>query len=182
MGTLAILYAKQKNFDAALPLLRRALEIRRQALGATHPDVADSLSALSSILFATRQFAEAESVATEALVIAEDRLGPDHPLVAKILDNLAGAYFQQLLFTKAEPLYRRAIAIQEKALGPDHPDLAASLSEYGALLKKTHRKKEGAEMQSQARSIWSRNPGERATGLTIDVHGLDPQPKSFVSR
>jgi len=101
-------------------------------------------------------------------------------MVAKILDNLAAAYSEQAQFGRAEPLYRRAVAIQEKALGRDHPDLAASLADYSILLKKTGRKKQGAEMEALARNIISRNPGERAARLTVDVRELEPQPKSFL--
>jgi len=77
----------------------------------------DSLSALSSLQRAAKNYTEAESLAAEALAIAEERLGSDHPMVAKILDNLAAAYAEQAQFATAEPLYRRAITIQEKALG-----------------------------------------------------------------
>ena len=92
LSSLAILYAQQKRFDAAMPLQSRALAIRRQAFGTSHPDVADSLSALSSLHRARKHFVEAERLASEALTIAEERLGPDHHMVGKILDNLAAAY------------------------------------------------------------------------------------------
>ena len=109
-------------------------------------------------------------------------MGQDHSLVARILDNLAAIYFEQQEFAKAEPLYRRAVAIQEETLGRDHPDLAASLSDYAILLKKTHRKKQGAQMETLARNILSRNPPDRMAQHTIDVREMEPQPKSFLPR
>ena len=144
--------------------------------------MADSLSALSCLLRAIKNYDEAESLASQALAIAEEQLGQDHPLVARILDNLAVIYFEQQEFAKAEPLYRRAVAIQEETLGRDHPDLAASLSDYAILLRKTHRKKQGAHMETLARNILSRNPPDRMAQLTIDVRQMEPQPKSFLPR
>ena len=51
---------------------------------------------------------------------------------------------------------------------------------FAILLKKTGRKKQAAEMQALARNILSRNPADRAAGLTVDVRELEP--KSFLPR
>jgi hypothetical protein len=56
------------------------------------------------------------------------------------------------------------------------------LSDYAVLLKKTHRKKQGAQMEALARNILSRNPPDRMAQLTIDVREMEPQPKSFLPR
>src|SRR5207245_10567309 len=114
--------------------------------------------------------------------IAERHVGKDPPLLARIVDKPAAIYFEQQALAKAEPLYRRAVAIQEETLGRDHPDLAASLSDYAILLKKTHRKKQGAQMETLARNILSRNPPDRMAQHTIDVREMEPQPKTFLPR
>ena len=69
------------------------------------------------------------------------------------LNNLGALYVTQGNYAEAEPLYRRALAIIEKALGPEHPNLATSLENYAALLRKTGRADEAAEMEARAKAI-----------------------------
>ncbi|WP_437841990.1 tetratricopeptide repeat protein [Sorangium sp. So ce1153] len=123
------------RYDEALPLARRALELREQALGPEHPDVATSLDSLAALLWAKGDYAAAEPLYRRALAILEKALGPEHPDVAESLNNLAGLLQVRGDYTAAEPLYRRALAIREKALGPEHPDVAESLNNLAGLLQ-----------------------------------------------
>jgi hypothetical protein len=47
------------KYAEAIPLARRAIVLREQALGATHPDVSESLNNLAVLLQATGDYAEA---------------------------------------------------------------------------------------------------------------------------
>ncbi len=67
------LYAYQGKYAEAEPLYQRALAIREQALGPTHPDVAKSLNNLSAALSnAKRKYAEAKPLYQRALTIFEE--------------------------------------------------------------------------------------------------------------
>ena len=58
-------------------------------LGSSHPDVADSLNSLATVLWRQGRGAEAETTEREALVLYRKLLGNEHPAVAMALDNLA---------------------------------------------------------------------------------------------
>ncbi|XXY21910.1 CHAT domain-containing tetratricopeptide repeat protein [Sorangium sp. So ce216] len=116
------------RYDEAIPLARRALELRERALGLDHPDVAESLNTLATLLDAKGDHAAAEPLYRRALAIREKALEPEHSDVAQSLDNLALLLRAKGDIAAAEPLHRRALAIVEKALGPEHPNVAHSLN------------------------------------------------------
>jgi len=66
-------------------------------------------------------------------------------------------YQAQGNYAEAETLNQRSLAILEKALGPEHPDVAQSLENYAALLRKTGRPDEAAEMEVRAKAIRAKN-------------------------
>jgi tetratricopeptide (TPR) repeat protein len=113
--------------------LTHALAVREQALGPSHPDVANSLNNLAALYKDQGAYAQAEPLYTRAVAIIEKTLGPSHPLVATNLTNLARLYRDQGAYTRAEPLYIRALANREQALGPSHPLVARSLTNLAML-------------------------------------------------
>ena len=107
---------------------KRALAIREKALGASHPDVAQTLNNLAVVYQEQGKYADAEGLYKRALAIYEKALGEDHPDVAQTLNNLADVYQEQGKYADAEGLHQRALAIKEKALGADHPGVAVTLN------------------------------------------------------
>ena len=122
------------SYDAAEPLLRRALGIREKHLGPDHLDVATSLNNLSSLLQKKGKYAEAKSILERSVAIYEKDLGSNHPWLATGLNNLAILLKELGNYAAAEPLLRRALAIREKALDPVHPQIAQSLNSLAMLL------------------------------------------------
>jgi tetratricopeptide (TPR) repeat protein/transcriptional regulator with XRE-family HTH domain len=79
LNGLANLSAEQgKHADAQL-LFLRVLALRERALGAQHPDVAESLHDFAAYQQAQGNREEAASLYQRALTIREQVLGPDHP-------------------------------------------------------------------------------------------------------
>ena len=70
------------RYDEAEPLYRQALEIRKAALGETHPDYAQSLNNLAVLYYDMKRYADAEPLMAEALRIFEATLPPEHPSIA----------------------------------------------------------------------------------------------------
>jgi tetratricopeptide (TPR) repeat protein len=103
------------DYANAEPHLQRALAIREQALGPTHPDVATSLHNLAVLYRAQGQCAKAEPLYQRALAIREQALGPAHPDVATSLHNLAALYQVQGQYAKAE-LFLSELEIRAKAI------------------------------------------------------------------
>ena len=120
------LYNK-KQYDEAIQLARRALEIRERALGRDNALVGDSLQNLASLYLAKRNYGEALSLYKRALAILEKADGPDQARLANTLDNMGWLYYADRNLSKAEETFQRALATREKALGPNHLDVAFSL-------------------------------------------------------
>ncbi len=121
-------------YDEAEALQRRALEIRRRALGDSAAEVADSLLGLGVVLHSKGDLAAADDVLREALARHEARLGPDAVQVAADLDVLASLLGDRGEVAEARTLIERAIAIREQRLGSDHPDVAKVVANLGVLL------------------------------------------------
>ncbi len=138
------------RYAEARPLLEKALQIREQALGPTHPHVATSLNNLALLYHTPGQYGKAEPLLQRSLAILEKALGPNHPDVAASLNNLAELYRVQGQYGKAEPLYQRALQVLQNTLPPDHPNLALVMENYSTLLGKLNRDPEAKEWQAKA--------------------------------
>ena len=122
-------------YSEARPLLKRAVAIREELLGAEHPDTAASLNNLAQLLRHVSDFTGARPLLKRALAIREELLGPKHPHTATTLHNLASLLRDESDLAGARPLCERALAIREEVLvaaecalvthqatgGPHHP-------------------------------------------------------------
>ena len=83
-----MLLKDQYQFEEASPLLQRALQIREQVLGKSHPNTALSLNNLASLLLQQQQTAEAEKLLQRAIDILDVSLGTDHLWTQRARANL----------------------------------------------------------------------------------------------
>ena len=74
---------RNKEYDHAIPIAKKALRVAEKNAGANHPDVAWSLSNLALLYHYRGRYAEAEPLYKRSLAIREKALGPDHPNVAE---------------------------------------------------------------------------------------------------
>jgi len=118
--------------------MRRALNIHQQHLGPNHPTVATDLVNLSTLLFATNQLAEAETLMRRAVTIFENSLGSDHPNVSNALSNLAALFCVTDRLAEAEPLMYRVLEILLMSGPEGHPppQLQVAINGYAGLLQK----------------------------------------------
>jgi CHAT domain-containing protein len=126
-------------YGRAEPLYTRALAIREEFLGKSHPDVADSLHNLAIFYANQGMYGRAEPLHTRALAIREELLGTNHPDIADSLHNLAILAMDQGMYGRAGPLLERALAMQEATLGRKHPNVATSLNSLAVLKLAQHR-------------------------------------------
>ena len=112
-------------YTLAEPLYQRALRIREQQVGETHPQVAIALNGLAQLYYEQGKYAEAESLRQRALRILEQQAGEMHPHQMVIaLNGLAFVYAEQGKYAQAELLYQRALRIWEQQVGSEHPQKA----------------------------------------------------------
>jgi tetratricopeptide (TPR) repeat protein len=92
-------------------LYRRAIDIRRDALGLSHPDMAQSLNGLGLILKRKKSFGESERIYRMAVQISERSHGAWHPSIGTSMHELAELLDRQEKHSEAEPFYRRALEV-----------------------------------------------------------------------
>ena len=107
------LYQKGQ-YDRAVIVAKKALEIAEKALGPDHPDVATSLNNLAELYRTQGQYAQAEPLYKRSLVIWEKALGPDHPNVATSLENMAVLYRETGRVKAGQELEKRVLAIRAR--------------------------------------------------------------------
>lgn len=118
---------KAQDYDSAISIGRRALDMAEAEFGLEDTCVALVLNELGTYYYYAAGYDEAESLCKRSLSIREKVLGPEHKDVASSLNNLSVLYCDQGKFAAAGPLLERALSIQEKLLGTEHIDVAISL-------------------------------------------------------
>ncbi|HKX31093.1 MAG TPA: CHAT domain-containing tetratricopeptide repeat protein [Blastocatellia bacterium] len=160
------------QYDEALPLAERALEIWEQLLGPEDLEVAAALCDLADSHYDKGEYARAEPLFKRALAIREKSLGPDHPGLAASLNSLASTYRVQGKYREAEPLCKSALAIYERALGPDHPSVAGPLGDLGELYQLRGKYSEAEPLFKRALTISEKALGPDQPEVAVALNNL----------
>lgn len=118
---------KEGKFDEAIPLAKRALEIRERLLPPNDPMVLTALGNLGDLYNAKADYNAAKKMFERLLPMQEQQFGLADVKLASTLDRLAVLYYRERNISKAEDAYKRALALREKAFGTDHLEVANSL-------------------------------------------------------
>jgi serine/threonine-protein kinase len=89
---LASVYMEQRRFDAAEPMIRQALALRRAALPSGHRYIGESLIELGTCLTGLQRFAEAESYLMEAYRMFLKEAGSEDDRTRRALRRLDALY------------------------------------------------------------------------------------------
>ena len=160
------------NANAALPLAKEALEIRRQVLGEKHPAYARCLASLAELYKDMGNYTRAEALLRNALEICKQTLGEKHPEYARNLNGLAQLYQAMGDYARAEPLFRQALEIRETALGKSHPRYAASLNNLGRLYVNMGDYAKAEPLYHQSMEIIKRIQGEKHPDYASSLDNL----------
>ena len=120
---------------AAEPLLREALEVRRETLGSRHQSTLDSIGSLGSLFYSKGDLLAAESLYREALEGERETLGNRHSSTLNSIHNFGMLQQAKGDLAAAEPLYREALEGQRETLGNRHPHTITSIRNLGVLLR-----------------------------------------------
>lgn len=149
----------QGKHDDALPLARRALEIREKQLGSEHQLVGDALKNIASLYFAKKQYGEAAKLYQRTLSVYEKVFGTDDTRTADILDNLGWSSYGAGDTGKAQRCLQRALTIREKALGPESKRVGETLYVLGQFYQKLGNAGKAVELYKRAIPIIEKTLG-----------------------
>ncbi len=149
---------------------REALALRRETLGADHPDVAVTLNDLGLFLLEQGRFAEAEKRLREAEAIERHLYGASHPDLATTLNNLGLLRGRQNRPKEAEELFQNAVAMLQATTAAEHPLRATVGQNLGDLLQNQGRQDEAEKLYRQALDLRQRAlpPGHPDTAATLN--------------
>lgn len=134
LEVLADGYDRLGLYAQAEPLAQRALDLRRERLGAAHPDVASSLTLLGWIRHERGASREAEPLLLEAARIRREggtRLRRD---LSRTLNDLGVTYNATRRWGDAEAVLREALAIRRAEFGDGHRAVGITANNLAAAL------------------------------------------------
>ena len=153
LTTLALLAHKQGWYGAAEPLYVRALRILEDTLGPEHERTALLETAMAKLYLVQRRNTEAEGLLERAIPILEKSGKSDEFRLVVALNDLAEAYRRDGRYSKAEPLYARIWATAGADPSVLNGEVRAGLYDYVQMLRKTKRKTEARELETQLGTI-----------------------------
>ena len=162
-ANLAGVYADLGD-SRAVPLAERSLAARRRRLGDDHPQVANGLAVLGSVLRRLGRLDEAIERFEESAQVAERSMPAGQPARAHPLHALGEVLLEAGRAGEAEPVLRRALEIRQQTLPPGNRFVARTRRALGTCLLRLGRASEAA--------IFLRS----ALEMEVQIHGVDAPP------
>ena len=159
--TLGTSYYFFGEVEPAIRQLERAVDLRSQSLGATHPDTLDSMDTLALAFQDATRFNEAIALHERAFAASKRLFGLGHRNTLRVESNLATAYGLAGRAAEAVPPAEHVLAVQMAKLGPDNPDTLTAVNNLAIAYRNVRRNDES----SLTRSGWtSCRDRERSSG------------------
>lgn len=169
LQTVGTLYESLGDYDRAVTLQQKALNLRIARFGPEDPLVAESLGQLGAAYLASAQYDAADSALTRALDIQRKRRDSGGVTLATAVGNLAVVRNKLGRPAEAEALYREALAIDRAEFGDRSDQVSVDLSNLAVLLGDVGRLDEADALNREALAIRREiHPGdytETATSL-----------------
>ena len=160
------------RYDDSGPLLERGLAMRREALGDSHPLVANAQANLAVYYGRKGKTREALSMVEGAIDSYTSSLGPMHPNVGTMYNNRGIELAGLGRFDDALDSYARSLAVRETAFGDSHPTIAETLSNRGYTLQMLGRLEEAEADLRRALGILEALKGPEAPDLNTALTNL----------
>jgi serine/threonine protein kinase/tetratricopeptide (TPR) repeat protein len=173
--TIGNTYYKLGTFPEAESYLRRAVELRADALGSEHPDTLAAEEALADLLcYGLRRHAEAELLSRRIWEARREILGPEDPDTLESLDTYASALGDQNRLSEAEALSRQCWEARTRVLGKENERTLISQNNLSVVLMHQGRLREAERLLRDCLEI------RRRVGSRFDPQAhSDPQVETF---
>jgi tetratricopeptide (TPR) repeat protein len=170
--TLGHTYRELGAYATAEPHLRRAVELRRGALGAGHQETARAMNQLALLHWRQGRFELAEPLYRQVYEESRRTLGDDHPDTMAYEMNLASVYRAQGRFREAEPLYQHCLEARLRVLGAEHPGTLDTMGNLANHYQETGRYDKAEALHRQALETRRRVQGMKAPSTVSEMNNL----------
>jgi len=150
---LAHFYEDIGQYEEALSLYNKSLNLRKKVFGEASSDYATSLNNLASLYNKTGRYIEAQPLFVKAVRIREKTLGEEHPDYATSVSDLALLLYSTGKYSEAEELFLKAVKILKKSLSEWHVSYINCLNNLASLYQQTSRYTEAEPLYLKAISI-----------------------------
>ena len=171
-GAIGNTYRELGDYPAAEPHLRRALELRRPALGDEHPKTLHAANQLGQLYFQMNRLAEAEPLVLGTFDTGRRTLGPQHADVLAYEMNLANLFRKQGRFKEAEPVYERNLATLRRVYGPDRPETLNTAANLANHYQETGRHEKAEPLHREVLETNLRLRGEKDLATVAAMNNL----------
>jgi tetratricopeptide (TPR) repeat protein len=127
----------QGDYDVALDWNIKALDIRKEQLGADHMITASSYNNIAAIHQKQGDYEKSLAWHTKALKICEGIYGTEHPETAKMYHNLAANYHHMGDYDNGLDLFCRSLVAMSNCGLADHPNVDIYGKSLGACFEKS---------------------------------------------
>jgi len=131
---IAETYSSLDRYDQAIPLFKRAIALRRSALGDTANLTLGSLGRLSSAQAVSGDLRGALQTQKEVVALAEKAFGRENDRYSGWLGDLGNMYADVGDLPNAERALTEALAIDRRVLGKDSKDLPITINNLATVL------------------------------------------------
>lgn len=114
------------KYNEALPLAKRVLQLREQALAPGHALIVDALSNLAELHAAKRDYGTARDYYQRVLTMYEQSPPQNRSEMARVLDSAAYLSYMDFDYGKAEKFFQRALALRKELTGDESLETARS--------------------------------------------------------
>lgn len=156
-GKVTKLY-RERKYDEALPLAKRAVQLRERTLGADDQLVRNAYFNLAEIYIALRKYGEAES-SLQRVISSYKSAEPDDVRLSDVLDRMALVQYAQGDVDKSEAAYLKSLRIREKRFGADSANAAKSVLLLADLYQLTGKYEKAAPYYQRLISIREKSAG-----------------------
>lgn len=171
-STIGDTYLELGEYAAAEPQVKRALELRRGALGDENDATVRMIGMLGLIHWQQSRLDEAATLFQNAVDISRRVLGPDHTTTLIYEMNLANVHRAKGRYTAAEPLYAHLVATQPRVRGEEHGDTLNTMGNFANHLQETGRYQEAETLRRRELEVRRRVQGEKAPGTVSTLNNL----------
>ena len=130
--------------------LERALELRRQWLGAKDQKTLATARRLGYLALLQGKTSEAETLLTDTVAIDRRVLGPKHLETLGAMNNLALVYYGEGKYEQAEKLDKQILEGRRRVLGPEDRDTLGSMTNLALIYYAEGKYSEAEVLYSQA--------------------------------
>ncbi|WP_214041665.1 FxSxx-COOH system tetratricopeptide repeat protein, partial [Methanoculleus sp.] len=161
------------EFNESREAYERALRIDEKTYGPDHPNVAQDVNNIGTVLRDLGDLSGAKEYFERALRISEEACRPkDYPNIAVSVNNIGAVLHALGDLKRAKEYFERALIINEQIYGSDHPEIATGLNNIGTVLRDLGDLPGAKEHFEQALRIGERTYGPDHPNVAKNVGNL----------